>query len=61
VYDQITLWYDRFDPAGKVWTQLMITLPEVDETFLVKGTPKYGLSTMYNARTAAAGELMEIL
>lgn len=59
LYDKLVLDYDRFDPTGKLQCQVILTMPEMSQTF--ETSFKKNIETRYNGNLQSAGELVEIL
>jgi hypothetical protein len=59
-YDELALWYDRFNPDGSLSCQLLVTVPEASESWSLSN-PKRDLVTYYNGKINAKGELVEIV
>ena len=51
--------YDTYDPSGELTSQIVLVMPEMDETY----TATYGkiIATTYNGELQARNELVEIL
>ena len=58
-YDNLELAYDTFDPSGILTSSILLTMPEVPETYDVSFG--YGLKTTYNGTLQSQNELLEIL
>src|SRR6056300_1007338 len=58
-YNELELAYDAFDPSGDLVASILLTMPEVPESFDVQFN--YGLKTTYNGTLQAKNELLEIL
>lgn len=58
-YDKLELAYDYFDPNGDLTTSILLTMPEVPETFEVSFN--YDLETTFNSALQTKNELLEIL
>lgn len=59
LYDKLILDYDRFDPTGKLQCQIILTMPEMSQTFETSFDKQ--IETRYNGNLQSAGELVEIL
>jgi hypothetical protein len=58
-YDDLELAYDTFDPSDELTASILLTMPEVPETYEVSFG--YGLKTTYNGTLQTRNELLEIL
>lgn len=59
LYDKLILDYDRFSPDGHLECHVILTMPEIPESF--SATFKKELSTTFNGNVQTNGELLEIL
>lgn len=57
MYDKLILDYDNYNPDGSMNVQLIVTSPQMSETY--QGTFKYEIETRYNNKVQSA-ELVEI-
>jgi hypothetical protein len=58
-YNELELAYDTFDPSGILSSSILLTMPEVPETYDVSYS--YDLKTTYNGTLQTRNELLEIL
>jgi len=58
-YNDLELAYDTFDPNGELTSSILLTMPEVPESFEVSFS--YGLKTTFNGALQSKNELLEIL
>jgi len=58
-YNELELAYDTFDPSGDLVASILLTMPEVPESYDVSFS--YDLKTTYNGTLQAKNELLEIL
>lgn len=58
-YNELELAYDTFDPNDDLTSSILLTMPEVPESFEVSFS--YGLKTTFNGALQSANELLEIL
>jgi hypothetical protein len=58
-YNELELAYDTFDPNGDLVASILLTMPEVPESYDVSFS--YDLKTTYNGTLQARNELLEIL
>ena len=59
LYDKLILDYDRFSPDGHLECHVILTMPQIPQSF--KATYKKELSTTFNGNVQTNGELLEIL
>lgn len=57
LYDKLILDYDNYNPDGSINAQLIVTTPQMSETY--QGSFKYEIETRYNNKVQSA-ELVEI-
>jgi len=60
-YDELSLWYDIFDPGDSITVHIVLTLPEIGANFEYTQTPKKDISVFYNGNCQSIDELVEIL
>ena len=58
-HGELELAYDTFDPSGDLVASILLTMPEVPESYEVSFS--YDLKTTYNGTLQARNELLEIL
>lgn len=58
LYDDIVLDYDSYDPRGIIHAQIIVTFPEISETF--EGDFNFRVQTWFNGMTLSDTDLMEV-
>jgi len=60
-YDELILDYDHYDPNGSLNVQIILTMPEIDNSYsIISGKPANKLSTLYN-NVKQGDELIEVI